>query len=447
MGSERLISWSLLCAVLALGCSDSGSSDSNTPGAGGGGTGGSGGSSAGTGGKSGGGGTSGASSGGQATGGAAGSGVFADDTFLPWHGGPEYYAQWENGPPTSAEYFPRWVWLQSPGNAEAYADVGINVFTGLWEGPTEQQLTDLAAASMPTICDQGGVYQAHLDDPTIMAWLQQDEPDNAQDDGMGGYDPCIAPSEIQARYETMVANDATRPVLLNLGRGVADTEWIGRGDCTGDTSTYPEYAKGADILSYDIYPVNEGAPLEIVAAGIDNLREWSNYEKPVIMDIEASNFNDTARPTPENIETEVWMAIVHGAAGIEYFCHRFQPTFSETDCLDDAPTAAALTSINAELGELAPVLNLPAVGNGVSVESSDTDVPVDVQLKRDGDVTYLFAVAMRDQAVTATFTLSRFPATASVEVLGEDRSLDVTDGIFSDDFAGYQVHRYRITLP
>jgi hypothetical protein len=377
--------------------------------------------------------------------GAAGAGVISGDTFLPWAGGAAYYEKWKNGPPSDSTFYPIMVWLQSPPNAARYKNVGINFFTGLYQGPTDAQLTQLAAAGIPTICDQGGVWKAHASDKTIAGWLQPDEPDNAQDNGHGGYDPCIAPATIVSGYQTMVANDATRPVMLGLGRGVADTTWGGRGTCTGMTSMYPMYAMGGDILAFDIYPVNEGVPLEMVAAGVDNLIKWSGGTKPVIADIEASNFNDTARPSPAQIRSEVWMAIVHGAAGTQYFCHRFTPTFSETDCLDDAPTAAAMKTIDAQLTALAPVLNTPPIGNGVTVKSSAAAIPVDVLLKRQGGATYLFATEMRAGTTTATFTLARLPATASAEVLGESRTLPVTGGVLTDSFTSYGVHLYKIT--
>ena len=375
----------------------------------------------------------------------AGPSAFPGDTFLPWHGGPTYYQTWSNGLPSDPSFFLLTVWLQSPPNANRYKQVGINFFTGLWDGPTDDQLTTLAAAGIPTICDQGGVWQAHLADKTIAAWLQPDEPDNAQANSSGGYDPCIDPATIIAGYNTMKANDPTRPVYLGLGRGVADTQWIGRGTCTGNTAMYAQYAKGADILGFDIYPVNEGAALEMVASGMDNLRTWSGNSKPVIGIIEASNFNNTQRPTPAQIRSEVWMDLVHGAAGIEYFCHRFTPTFSETDCLDDAPTAAALKDINSQITQLAPVLNTASVGNGVTVTSSAASIPVDVLLKRYNGASYLFAAEMREGSTTATFTLRDFPATASAEVLGETRSVSVTGGVFSDSFASYGIHLYRIT--
>lgn len=217
------------------------------------------------------------------------------DTFLPWHGGSAYYASWSRGLSSSASFFPIAVWLQSPSNATRYKNVGINTFIGLWDGPTDAQLSSLTSAGMPTVCDQSGVWQSHLTDPIVKGWLQGDEPDNAQPNGSGGYDPCIAPSLVIAEYNRMRSNDATHPVWLNLGRGVADTQWVGRGTCTGRTDMYAEYQRGGDLLSFDVYPVNEGLPLEIVARGVDNLRSWSNFAKPVIADIEGSNFNNTAR--------------------------------------------------------------------------------------------------------------------------------------------------------
>ena len=405
----------------------------------------------GTGGKSGAGsgGTAGSAMPGMKDGGAASdpSSDFPGDTFLPWAGGPEYFAKWSNGPPSDDSFFPIAVWLQSPPNAKRYKDVGVNLFVGLWEGPTEDQMTQLKSAGVPTFCDQSGVWRNHTSDSTLWGYLQPDEPDNAQakPNGQDGYDPCIDPSKIIAGYDTMVANDATRPVWLGLGRGVSDTEWVGRGECTGNTDMYKEYAKGGDILSFDIYPVNGGIGLEAVPKGVDNLRMWSSYEKPVIADIEGSNIDNTTRPKPEQIKSEVWMALIHGAAGIQYFCHRFSPTFSETDCLDDATTAAGIKSINAQVTALAAVLNTQSVGNGVTVASSDASKPVDVMLKRSGGASYLFAVEMRSGMTTATFTLRDFPATASAEAIGENRTIDVKDGVFEDDFASYGVHLYKIT--
>jgi hypothetical protein len=341
------------------------------------------------------------------------------------------------------------VWLQSPARAAEYKSIGVNVFIGLWDGPTDQQLSELSAAGTSTICAQSGVWSAHLSDTTIWGWMHGDEPDNAQADGQGGYDPCIAPSSIIADYQQYVANDATRPVYLNLGKGVSHEDWIGRGECTGRLDMYPEYIKGADIVSYDIYPVNDTDAavqdnLWYVPRGIDRLREYADYKKPVWNWIETTGFNDPANtPTPEQVKTEVWMSIVHGSLGIGYFAHVFEPTFIEAGLLANATMKSAVAAINAQVTELAPVLNTPSLSNGASVVSSNTEVPVDIMVKRQGSL-YIFAVGMRPSSTNATFTV-RVPSQGSVTVLGESRTLDLTNGTFTDSFAPYAVHLYEIT--
>jgi hypothetical protein len=370
------------------------------------------------------------------------------DTFVPWAGGPAYYRKWANGPSAEPDYFPISVWLQNPTNVDRYAEVGVNNFTGLWNGPTDEQLGMLGTAGTSTYCEQTLVWKQHLDDRTITAWMQPDGPDNAQENAAGGYDPCVDPAKVVAIYDELRANDPTRPVYLGLGRGVADPEWVGRGTCTGRTDMYPAYTEGGDLLSFHLYPHNDGKPIEMVGAGVANLVGWAGARKAVIPTIEASDINGGARPSPAEIQAEVWMSLIHGAMGIQYFCHRIAQPFSETDCLDDAPTAAALKAINTRIHELAPVLNVPSVANGVQVASSAADIPVDVMLKRHGRATYLFAVEMRAGKTTATFTLRGIPATATIEVLGEDRRPELTaaDGgaSFSDAFSDYGVHLYRV---
>jgi hypothetical protein len=68
-------------------------------------------------------------------------------------------------------------------------------------------------------------------------------------------------------------------------------------------------------------------------------------------------------------------------------------------------------------------------------------------LKRLAGSTYLFAVGMRPGPTTATFTLRGFTGTNSVEVVGEDRSLSATDGVFADTFTSHAVHIYRTANP
>lgn len=360
---------------------------------------------------------------------------------LPWFGGPDYYGDWPRGFPTDVSYFPIGVWMQNPMNAERFAAVGVNHFVGLWQGPTDEQLAAARAASMPVVCEQQGVWQENLSDRNVQGWLQADGPDNAQELGDGTYGPCIPPSETRARYADMVAGDASRPVFLLLGQGVATPDWVGRGDCTGRTEDYPEYAASADILVNYTYPIANQNPLELVATGIQKLNEYASWKKPVIADIEASSIRGLLRPTPHELRAEVWMSLIHGAAGLQYFCHRMEP-LNETDCLDDADTAAALALLNREITGLAPALNTQSYA--LAPQSTNAAVPVRAVLKRVGDERYVFAAGMANGATSATFALAGLSGAMRVEVIGEARELTADDGAFTDAFAPYDVHLYRV---
>ena len=355
---------------------------------------------------------------------------------------------WPGGLPADPGFFPIAVWLQSPANAAAYRAAGVNLYIGLWDGPTEAQLTALAAAHMPVMCAQNAIGLAHLADRTIVGWTQEDEPDNAQEQKGGGYGPPIAPAEIARLYAAMKAKDATRPVFLNLGQGTSFTAYIGRGVRTGHDEDYTAYAAGGDVLAFDIYPVNAAEPavggkLEFVPKGVARLRAAGGARKPVWCWIETTLIGKDApaKPTPAQVRCEVWLALIHGAAGIGYFCHSWNPSFDEAGPLHDPAMLAGLTAINREVRELAPALNSPLALAGASVVSADPAVPVALLAKRVGSERYLFAGALRAGATMATFTV---PVGSSVEVLGEGRSIVISGHAFSDRFDGYGVHLYRV---
>jgi hypothetical protein len=382
------------------------------------------------------------------------------------------YARWKHGPPTDPGFFPIGVWLQDPRNAPAYKAAGINVYVGLWKGPTEAQLAALKRHGMRTVCAQNEVGLAHRADPTIIAWMHGDEPDNAQ--GMkdywesdlaairrewpdapdrtlerwGTYGPPIPPRRIVADYAAMKAADPARPVLVNFGQGVAWEAYRGRGVRRGHLEDYAEYLKGCDIASYDIYPGLHEHPdvagkLELTALGVDRLRRWSRSatadgsEKIVWNIIEAAHTvgRSPKKATPQQVRSQVWLSLIHGSRGIVYIVHQFAPKFVEAGILSDAPEDRAMlravTALNREIRGLAPVLNSPNVEGAVTMVSSrgaplpsaeDPRIPaprqrdpVSLMVKRHGGWLYLFMASRNPVGASAGFELEGIKGEATLE--------------------------------
>ena len=372
------------------------------------------------------------------------------------------YARWRHGPPGDAGFFPIAVWLQSPHNAPKYRALGVNLYIGLWNGPTEQQIAELARHGMPVICEQNRYALKHLDEKTIVGWMHGDEPDNAQSLGREkGYGPPVPPATIAADYRRIKAADPTRPVVLNLGQGVAWDGWHGRGVRTNHPEDYPEYVRGGDVVSFDIYPAVHDKPavagkLWYVARGVERLGRWAGKDRIVWNCIECTGIsNPKTRPTPQQVKAEVWMSIVHGSQGIIYFCHQFQPRFIEAGLLADEEMARTVGAINREIHALAPAINSPSVPDGVAVAVSPPEVPDDmarllgrrgiaVSLKKHQGKVYLFAVRMAASPAKGEFEVKGLAGEATVRVLGENRALKARAGRFEDDFGPNAVHLYAV---
>ena len=355
------------------------------------------------------------------------------------------------GLPQTPEFFPTAVWLQAPTNAARYRAIGINLYVGLWRGPTEEQLDALDEAGIRLICGQNDRSLRFRDRPTVVGWMHGDEPDNAQSLGSGkGYGPPISPAKIVAGYDEIRKADPDRPVLLNLGQGVAWDGYYGRGVRTNHPEDYRDYLKGCDIASFDIYPASHTSKevagnLWYVPQGVDRLRRWSEGRKDVWCCIETTGIeNENRKPTPQQVRSEVWMALIHGAKGIIYFAHQFKPKFIEAGLLANQVMAREVAAVNRQIHELAPVLNSTDVVERASVVSAESKVPVDFVARRHAGDTYLFSVAMRDAETKATFTLPG-AGDVRVEVLGEGRTIDAVGGKWEDHFEAYQVHLYKIS--
>jgi hypothetical protein len=147
--------------------------------------------------------------------------------------------------------------------------------------------------------------------------------------------------------------------------------------------------------------------------------------------------------TPAEIRGAVWHTLIKGARGIIYFQHDFSPPCDSHHALRETGTAcygaviSMVTSVNAQIKSLAPVLNSPFVNGGRTVTG-----PVEQMVKWDGQNLYVFAAA-RSIGIMG-FSMPCI-GNATATVVGEGRSVPVVAGAFSDSFAdGNSVHIYRV---
>jgi hypothetical protein len=352
-----------------------------------------------------------------------------------------------NGFADDPDFFPIGVWQQSPARAPAYKAIGVNTFVGLWQGPTEDQLTTLAKYDMFVVASQNDVALHSKNRGIIKAWLYGDEPDNAKPIGLGLYGSCVPANEVVRQTQQMKAQDGTRPVMINFGQGIANKYWKGRGPCTGDEDYYSVASRNVDILSFDIYPVGSETAqikgkLEYVARGVTRLMNLAVNGQRVWTVIETTALDPARAVTPVELRAEVWMAIIHGARGLVYFVDEFSPAFREDAIFRHPEVVRQVAQENQLIKSLASVLNSPTLSGTIAVQSSE---PIDILAKRVKNTLYVFAVAMANRASQPRFTLGGLHGT-EVHVVGEKRGIAMTQGAFEDAFDGYGVHIYEIPL-
>ena len=86
------------------------------------------------------------------------------------------YAELVRGPPSDPAFFPIHRLAAEPGQRGEFAAIGIDFFTGLYDGPSDAQLATLAAADMPAIADQNGEALASPDSPSSGAGRNRTNP-------------------------------------------------------------------------------------------------------------------------------------------------------------------------------------------------------------------------------------------------------------------------------
>jgi hypothetical protein len=368
------------------------------------------------------------------------------------------------GLPNDPAFFALGVWLETVTDEAAVAldrSFGLNLYVALAH-------EDLAA--LDAIEDSGMhlLIQAdewsgdpRADHAAVDGWFVYDEadmmygPGSDRWSGRDGWNTCIPIQDqgghcgytVMQHYADRVPAGALRHANYGMGVAFWETDAEAAGFINGSFQ---------DIMSADVYffthPDTEAADRRGERYGwlVDRLRRLDSRDgtrRPVWAVVEVGHpftENDAPTITAPQMRSAVWHSIIAGARGIVYFNHSFGgscPTFSVLRDRCDPEMTPAVTEVNSQITELAPVLNAPFADGYVTAGG-----PAKVMAKLGPDgAWYVFAGAdsTGDAGGDVTFSVA---AGSTVEVLFENRDLTLRDGQFVDAFAdGNAVHIYRVT--
>jgi hypothetical protein len=414
--------------------------------------------------------------------------TLAGVTLSPIDGGPHYYcshgftyaceAGWDN-----PSFFPIGIWygtILSQSDVNRWKDLGINtafrttantdlpllrsngLFAIVADDGSGPETPGLGSETVGLLSyDEPSTYSAGVSMPLSSV------PDSVQDGrfwyindtwnflAYGGLSPVSSSAEV---LSNMVSTPNGTPRHIDINS--VDMYW---------------FAGASGSLPYEgqiLYRLKSLMPQDEVKCGcrygdqVDALRalQHGHDSAPIAQFVEDGGpyTQDTAASdyiTPPEMNWAVWSSIIHGARMIVYFNHSFAgPAPSDDNFAQgyyQTVQPGQTTSIYAQakatdalIAKLAPVINSPTASGYLSVSPpARTFSGIETMVKYYNGHFYIFADTRDTEtasSIHATFTIKDASAT-SVAVVGENRTLPVTGGSFSDTFAsGSTVHIYEV---
>jgi hypothetical protein len=303
---------------------------------------------------------------------------------------------------------PTIVWAACADQIPSLLAVGIDTFMGKNCGDGSSEVAALgdhgqyiSDAFLPATLGAAGSFlpdewDTHLPNDLTSAEVQKQIPDT------GSTGP---------RFLTLTNHFFSHAAPLPQGRGM-----------------YPALIANADVIGFDLYPLENWCRYDDFAKVFDSQRELTQLAagKPTYQWIETARMDcpdPSLTPTPQTVHAETWLAIAGGAHAMGYFPKDFSPEIG-----------AEIARDKRDMEALAPALVEPpidATGSG----------NVRVGARQHNGAIYVIAVNASRQPSKSAISVPAL-GNRSIAALDGSHSVTAVNGTFTDSFEPLEVRIY-----
>ena len=252
--------------------------------------------------------------------------------------------------------------------------------------------------------------EAFKDHPALLSWYLADEPDGHKTD----------PEILKILYRTIKEIDPYHPVSIVFMHYGSERK----------------YADSYDISMGDLYPVPR-SPVAGVSKFQKAMSDELLLEKGIWLVPQAFGGNEwwTREPTADEIRAAVYMGLINGSTGFQFFIRHGQNGFPKSTTAWGEAAATAL-----ELAELTPYV----MSGQDAPLATVNDTMIDVRAWARGKNLMIVAVNKENKPKDFTVSLDGWDYTGQVKVPFENRKQAVVNGSITDKMTGFDTKIYKL---